>query len=55
MAQTVESACSAGEPASIPGLGRSPGEGKGNLLPLFYHASYYIGYFGTGRSDFLVL
>ena len=24
-----ESACSAGDPGSIPGLGRSPGEGKG--------------------------
>ena len=28
------SACSAGDPASIPGLGRSPGEGKG--CPLQY-------------------
>ena len=27
-----ESACSAGDPGSIPGLGRSPGEGNGNLL-----------------------
>ena len=24
-----ESACNAGDPGSIPGLGRSPGEGKG--------------------------
>ena len=24
-----ESACNAGDPSSIPGLGRSPGEGKG--------------------------
>ena len=24
-----ESACSAGDPSSIPGLGRSPGEGNG--------------------------
>ena len=29
-----ESACSAGEPGSIPGSGRSPGEGKG--YPLQY-------------------
>ena len=29
-----ESACSAGDPCSIPGLGRSPGEGKG--YPLKY-------------------
>ena len=27
-----ESGCSAGDPGSIPGLGRSPGEGNGNLL-----------------------
>ena len=28
------SACNAGDPGSIPGLGRSPGEGNGN--PLLY-------------------
>ena len=27
-----ESACNAGDPGSIPGLGRPPGEGKGNPL-----------------------
>ena len=27
-----ESACSAGDPSSIPGLGRAPGEGTGNPL-----------------------
>ena len=27
-----ESACNAGDPGSIPGLGRSPGEGNGNQL-----------------------
>ena len=27
-----ESACNAGDPALIPGLGRSPGEGNGNPL-----------------------
>ena len=27
-----ESACSAGDPGLIPGSGRSPGEGNGNLL-----------------------
>ena len=27
-----ESACNAGDPDSIPMLGRSPGEGNGNLL-----------------------
>ena len=29
------SACNAGDPGSIPGLGRSPGEGNGN--PLQYY------------------
>ena len=29
-----ESACNAGDPHSIPGLGRSPGEGK--AYPLWY-------------------
>ena len=28
----VESACKAGDPGSIPGSGRSPGEGNGNPL-----------------------
>ena len=55
MAQTVEFACGAGDPGSIHGLGRSPGEGKGNPFPSFYHPSHYIGYFGTVRSDFLVI
>ena len=34
VAQTVkrESPCNAGDPSSIPGLGRSPGEGNGNPL-----------------------
>ena len=27
-----ESACNAGDPSSIPGLGRSPGEGNGKPL-----------------------
>ena len=27
-----ESACNSEDPGSIPGLGRSPGEGNGNLL-----------------------
>ena len=30
-----ESACSTGDPGSIPGLGRSPGEGKGCPLQYF--------------------
>ena len=28
-----ESACNAGDPGSIPGLGRSPGEGKATQCP----------------------
>ena len=32
MAQTVESAHYVGDPSSIPGLGRSPGEGNGSPL-----------------------
>ena len=32
VAQMVESACNAGDPSLIPGLGRSPGEGNGNPL-----------------------
>ena len=31
-----ESACNAGNPGSIPELGRSPGEGKGNTLQYSY-------------------
>ena len=31
-----KSACNRGDPASIPGLGRSPGEGKGYLLQYSY-------------------
>ena len=30
--EAKESACSAGDPGSIPGCGRSPGEGHGNPL-----------------------
>ena len=30
-----ESACNAGDGGSIPGAGRSPGEGSGNPLPVF--------------------
>jgi len=35
-----ESACNVGGPGSIPGLGRSPGEGHGN--PLQYSLSWRI-------------
>ena len=36
MAQRVESACSAGDLGSIPGLGRSLGGGNGNALQYSY-------------------
>ena len=36
VAQMVESACNAGDLGSIPGSGRSPGEGNGNPLQYFY-------------------
>ena len=32
----TESACNAGDPGSVPGLGRSPGEGSGNPLQYSY-------------------
>ena len=32
----VESSCNAGDLGLIPGLGRSPGEGNGNLLQYSY-------------------
>ena len=32
VAQSVKSACSAGDLSSIPGSGRAPGEGNGNPL-----------------------
>ena len=32
VAHSVESACSVGDPGSIPGSGRSPGEGNSNPL-----------------------
>ena len=31
-----ESACNAGDPGSIPGSGRSPGEENGNPTPVFF-------------------
>ena len=31
-----ESACNVGDPGSLPGLGRSPGEGNGNPLQYSY-------------------
>ena len=36
MTQVKESACNAGDPGSIPGLVRAPGEGTGNPLQYSY-------------------
>ena len=35
------SACDAGDPGSVPGLGRSPGEGNGNPLQYFLPGKYH--------------
>ena len=55
-AQTIESACNAGDLVSIPGLGRSPTEGHGN--PLQYpclenpHGQWrLVGYTQWGRKE----
>ena len=37
-----ESACSVGDPGSVRGLGRSPGEGKGILTPLFLPGESHV-------------
>ena len=48
----IESACSAGDAGSIPGLGRSPGEGKGYPfqfgIPSF-NLSQHQGLFWLGK------
>ena len=36
-----ESACSAGDPGLIPGLGRSPGEGNGYPTPVFLSGEFH--------------
>ena len=45
-----QSACSAGDPGSIPGLERSPGEGNGNPLQYACH-SQSMGYSPWGHKD----
>ena len=51
-----ESACSAGDPGSIPGLGRSPGEGNGNPLQypclenLMDRGTWWIAVHGVAKS-----
>ena len=51
-----EFACSAGDPGSIPGLGRSPGEGNGNpfqypcLENLMHRGTWWIAVHGVAKS-----
>ena len=50
------SAYTEGNPGSIPGSGRSPGEGNGNLLPVFLPGESYgcrslVGYISWGRKE----
>ena len=40
-----ESACNVGDPSSIPGLGRSPGEGNGYLLMIYKYFHSVCGLF----------
>ena len=51
-----ESACNAADPGSIPGLGRSPGEGKWLSTPLFLPGESHgqkslVGYSPWGRKE----
>ena len=46
------SACDAGDPGSVPGLGRSPGEGNGNPLQRESHVwRNLVGYSPCGRKE----
>ena len=47
--ESKESACNVGDPGSIPGLGRCPGEGDGN--PLKYGQRSLAGYRPRGRRE----
>ena len=47
-----EFACNAGDLGSIPGLGRSPGEGKGWLLtPVFWPGEFHRLYSPWGSKE----
>ena len=47
------SACDVGDPGSIPGLGRSPGEGNGNSILESHEHRSLVGYspWGCKESD----
>jgi len=53
MTQLVESACKVGDSSSIPGSGRSPGEGNGN--PLQYSCLLMSFYFSLSNCSWIVL
>ena len=44
-----ESACNVGDVGSIPGLGRSPGEGKGLPTPIFWPREFHRLSMGSQR------
>ena len=47
-----ESACDVGDLDSVPGLGRSPGEGKGCLpIPLFWPGEFHGLYSPWGHKE----
>ena len=46
-----ESACNAGDLGSIPGLGRSPGEGKGYPLQYFWPGEFHGLYSPWGHKE----
>ena len=46
-----ESTCDVGDLGSIPGLGRSPGEGKGYALPVFWPGEFHGQYSPWGRKE----
>ena len=46
-----ESACNAGDLGSIPGLGRSPGEGKGLPTPVFWPGEFHGLYSPWGHKE----
>ena len=46
-----ESTCGAGDLGSIPGLGRSPGEGKGLPIPVFWAGEFHGLYHPWGCKE----
>ena len=46
-----ESTCNAGDLGLIPGLGRSPGEGKGQPTPVFWPGEFHELYSPWGRKE----